>query len=173
MTNFFAEGFKAVAARHKKVVAEVEAGLSYRHDHLDEMPGAQRSSAFRWLMGHAKAGNLSQDQIDRFLKGDNNNSNPPKYPDDGDPDGPSDDDQGDDAVIEDDEEAGKAMRALQALHPGDYQRAVSATAQAIVLAGKIRRGEISNPANLPPRGSTARQILECGRRARNLPPLED
>jgi hypothetical protein len=136
-------------------------------------------------MGHAKAGNLSQDQIDRFLKGDNNNSNPPKYPDDGDPDGPSDDDQGDDAphnppkkkkakpVIEDDEEAGKAMRALQALHPGDYQRAVSATAQAIVLAGKIRRGEISNPANLPPRGSTARQILECGRRARNLPPLED
>ena len=75
--------------------------------------------------------------------------------------------------------AEKAVRALQALHAENYERGVTATAQAIILAGKLRRGTagakrsekprntVIPGARLPPEGSMARAIIDAGRKRRS------
>jgi hypothetical protein len=44
-------------------------------------------------------------------------------------------------------------------------------ARKIILAGKIRRGEIEDPRTRPPRGSLAEKIVNAARKARGEGPL--
>jgi hypothetical protein len=60
----------------------------------------------------------------------------------------------------------EASAALHALGVGGYERAVRATAEAVVLAGRVGRGEAPSP-SLQPKGDdwvaqTARDILNAG-----------
>jgi hypothetical protein len=198
--NTWILGFKAVAARFRKDKAEVEAGLKFLCTNLGKMSSAQRADALGWLTRHARDGNVEQWQIDRFLKGDN--GNPPKYDDAGDPDDPNDGgdvdspkapkDKKGKKKVEDDEEAEeepmdttpdrhdprKALRPLTATDDQvllaevrtGWHPTAARVAQQILACARLARGE-AHPA-LPPRGSAARAILEAGRKARGLGPLE-
>jgi hypothetical protein len=167
MRDPFIEGLKARVARDKKISAEIKAGFEYLRDNIGEMSSEQQASALQWLTSHAKLGHFGQEEVNRFLKGDNNPSKPNDYPDDN----SSDDDKGDDEPA--DEQKDKGKKAKKRAKPcndddsddtGDRddkrdrgddnaRRAARYATGDAVLAAEIRAGA----------PVTAAQILYCGR----------
>jgi hypothetical protein len=116
---------------------------------------------------------------------------PTPYPDE---DTGDENDQGDDEPVDDKKDKSKKKKTKKAAEPEDtcdeqdeqlrrasryasddvvvraeIRAGLPVTAAQILYCGRIRRGEVPS---LPPRGSPARQIIDAGRRARGLKPLE-
>lgn len=77
--------------------------------------------------------------------------------------------------------AAKRARGLELSRPNASDDAVIAaeikaglpmTATQVLYCGRVRRGEVADATLLPPKGSPARMILDAGRKARGLPPME-